>query len=232
MTKSESETKGAQPEPAEQVTSTHAVMVCPYCVRTIHYRLKPDSTVFKDAPMSGAEPVSASTPEPVAWRRFDSYWRYGTWSGNVDYSDDGGNAYEFLYLAAQPEPVSARPASDLSDALRRHVAEVSWPPSDLLLRVADALQARPASEPTGWKLVPIQPTAEMIEAAANTPGIKAIDASSSIMQLRGNPLNPKDFETGSPLQQSWRAMLAAAPDQAAKTGEIGEFLMTPHFGRF
>jgi hypothetical protein len=57
----------------------------------------------------------------------------------------------------------------------------------------------------------------MIQAAANTPGIKAIDASSSIMQLRGNPLNPKHFETGSPLQQAWRAMLATAP-RAALTG--------------
>jgi hypothetical protein len=67
----------------------------------------------------------------------------------------------------------------------------------------------------GWKLVPVEPTPEMIRAAASTPGMKAIDDSSAIMQLRGYPLDKKHFEAGSPLQQAWRAMLAAAPSSPA-----------------
>lgn len=72
----------------------------------------------------------------------------------------------------------------------------------------------------GWRLVPVEPTAEMITAAAATPGIRAIDAASSSHQLRGNPLPAEAFATGSPIQQAYRAMLNAAPQQPLAGGEV------------
>ena len=53
--------------------------------------------------------------------------------------------------------------------------------------------------------------------AGNTPGMKAIDASSQTMQLRGYPLDPKAFASGSPLTQAYRAMLAASPQASDET---------------
>lgn len=71
----------------------------------------------------------------------------------------------------------------------------------------------------GWQLVPIEPTAEMIEAAGNTPGMQAIDSASATHQLRGNPLPAAAFADGSPLHQAYRAMLAAAPSAPNQPGE-------------
>ena len=66
-------------------------------------------------------------------------------------------------------------------------------------------------EMPGWKFVPLEPTEEMLRAAAQTPGIRAIDDASRMHQLRGNPINKAAVSDGSPLLQAWRAMLAAAP---------------------
>jgi hypothetical protein len=75
----------------------------------------------------------------------------------------------------------------------------------------------------GWKLVPIEPTQAMLSAAANTPGIRFLDETSSLAQLR----RPDDYAgryvgEGSPLQQAWGAMLAASPVSLTKGAAGGE----------
>ncbi len=52
-----------------------------------------------------------------------------------------------------------------------------------------------------------EPSEEMIEAMAETPGMKAISAAATIHQLRGYPIDPAAMESGSPLAQAWRAGL-------------------------
>lgn len=73
------------------------------------------------------------------------------------------------------------------------------------------------SAPAGWKLVPIEPTAEMVEAAGKTPGMRAIDSASATHQLRGYPLPVEAFADGSALHQAYRAMLSAAPSSQKAT---------------
>jgi Lar family restriction alleviation protein len=88
-----------------------------------------------------------------------------------------------------------------------------------------AWNRRAPAVPNGWKLVPVEPTDAMLKAAAQTPGIKFLDETSSITQLR----RPSDYEgvfvgEGSPLQQAWRAMLSASPPppEAASQPAQGE----------
>jgi hypothetical protein len=79
-----------------------------------------------------------------------------------------------------------------------------------ILRAAVSREAQPVAPP-GWQLVPIGPTTEMLDAAANTEGIKACNAvlATHFARLRDNvPLWP---DGNPPLQQAWAAMLAAAP---------------------
>ena len=85
------------------------------------------------------------------------------------------------------------------------------------------LYAHPAAAPqvpAGWQMVPIEPTPEMTHAAAMTPGMRAIDNSSAIMQLRGYPLDKAAFLDGSPLEQAWSAMLSAAPKEPTHSAGV------------
>jgi hypothetical protein len=93
---------------------------------------------------------------------------------------------------------------------------------DFGVSVAAAWNRRAPAVPPNWKLVPVEPTDAMLKAAAQTPGIKFLDETSSITQLR----RPSDYEgvfvgEGSPLQQAWGAMLAASPVSLTK-GAAGE----------
>lgn len=80
-----------------------------------------------------------------------------------------------------------------------------------------ALAAPPAVlvEPAGWKLVPIKATEAIFKAAQDTPGIKRVDGILALQQARGYPLNGWG-EDGTPLEQAWAAMLAAAPSGVTK----------------
>ncbi len=55
-----------------------------------------------------------------------------------------------------------------------------------------------------------EPTPEMIEAMANTSGMKAVSTQVSIQAARGYPLDPNAMTNGSPLEQAWRAGIDAA----------------------
>jgi len=82
---------------------------------------------------------------------------------------------------------------------------------DRIIDSIDALLAltQPAvseEAPEGFWLAPMMLDVTMLRAAAETPGMKAIDSSSATMQLRGYPLDPKAFEGGAPLAQAWIAM--------------------------
>jgi len=61
-----------------------------------------------------------------------------------------------------------------------------------------------------------EPTDEMIDAAAETPGMKACSATMVLHQCRGYSLDPEAFKAGSPLHQAWRAMIDAAHDSPDK----------------
>ena len=65
--------------------------------------------------------------------------------------------------------------------------------------------------PEDWRLVPIKPTPEMMEAAGATPGMKAVDNLAVTHFARTGHDSLAGKGEGSPLQQAWRAMLGAAP---------------------
>lgn len=52
------------------------------------------------------------------------------------------------------------------------------------------------------------PSEGMVEAAAETPGMKVANDAMMLQQGRGYPIDPAAFADGSPLQQAWKAMLA------------------------
>ena len=65
-----------------------------------------------------------------------------------------------------------------------------------------------ALEAGGWRVVPAEPTEEMIKKAVDTEGMKAVATCIMLSFIHNCPL-PK-FET-SPLHQAYKAMLDAAP---------------------
>jgi hypothetical protein len=73
-----------------------------------------------------------------------------------------------------------------------------------------AERASPQAVPAGLKLVPIDPTPTMWNAAVNTPGIKSVN---DLIASRAPRHNLWD-NANPPLMQAWRAMLAAAPQAA------------------
>lgn len=61
-----------------------------------------------------------------------------------------------------------------------------------------------------------EPDEAMIEAAANTPGMKAVNDMVMMQAARGYPLPPEAVVDGkSPLEQAWAAMLDAAPQDTS-----------------
>lgn len=80
-----------------------------------------------------------------------------------------------------------------------------------------------AAVPQGWKLVPVEPTEAMLDAAANTAGMGAVQAAAVAHQLRTSPLPEKYFASGTALQQAYRAMLSASPAAPVPvSAEVGE----------
>lgn len=78
--------------------------------------------------------------------------------------------------------------------------------------VLAALRWRPEVR-DGWKLVPIEPTSDMIDAGGNTPKMQVLDGYCSDAQLRGcftedRLAGPK---SDCAIAQCWKAMLAASP---------------------
>lgn len=65
--------------------------------------------------------------------------------------------------------------------------------------------------------VPREATAEMIEAGANTPGMKAASSAMQLHQARGYGFAEGAFDDGSPLAQAWRAMYDVALDAAPQS---------------
>jgi hypothetical protein len=63
--------------------------------------------------------------------------------------------------------------------------------------------------PAGFWLAPLELSEAMSNAAAETPGIKALDAFAVLHQIRGYALPANALEDGSPLQQAYRAMRQA-----------------------
>jgi hypothetical protein len=70
-----------------------------------------------------------------------------------------------------------------------------------------------------------EPTDEMIDAAAATPGMKACSDTMIMHQARGYGFDADAFKTGSPLHQAWRAMIDAA--QAIEAGTAGTTQIGP-----
>lgn len=70
----------------------------------------------------------------------------------------------------------------------------------------------------GWKLVPVDPTEEMIRAGATTPQMKTVDSAITIAAVHGCKLTPSTPLT-SPLAEAYRAMLSTAPASPRAEGE-------------
>jgi len=88
---------------------------------------------------------------------------------------------------------------------------------DLMDRVQQAVLAEVAGK---WKLVPVEPTQEMCQAAVETPGMVAFSGDAQMTRMRQHQehwATPYPGE-GTVLEQVWRAMLAAAPSLP----EVGE----------
>lgn len=66
--------------------------------------------------------------------------------------------------------------------------------------------------PEGWKLVPVEMTPAMIQAAMTTPGMKEVNDTIVTQTLRGYPLGYRDREEAPPLQQAWKAAVENAPE--------------------
>ena len=57
----------------------------------------------------------------------------------------------------------------------------------------------------------LNPSEEMIEAAGETPGMKAVNNAMALYQIRGFTFSPDAFPDGkSPLHQAWEAMIRKA----------------------
>lgn len=134
--------------------------------------------------------LDAGEPQPVAWALF-GYIEGEGWVAQ----------HPVRFTEAQCESDKSMYATDALLAIRPLYASP----------VAAAPQGDAITVPQGWKLVPLEPTPEMTAAAAATPGIQAIDGASQVHQARGYPLPASAFLDGSPLEQAWRAMLAASP---------------------
>lgn len=67
----------------------------------------------------------------------------------------------------------------------------------------------------GWKLVPLEPTPEMIAAASATPGMQAVNGVLALYQARSGMLGDWPGE-GSPIEQAYSAMLSSLPSAAAR----------------
>ena len=68
--------------------------------------------------------------------------------------------------------------------------------------------------PEGWKLVPIEPTDEMIDAFCNTPKMKVIDGMIATAQIRGGYADARlscETKQDSAVGEGLKAALAAAP---------------------
>lgn len=74
-----------------------------------------------------------------------------------------------------------------------------------------ALYASPQGVPEGMALVPMEPTPEMLGAAQDTPGMKAVNGFiAEGLNRYGRSRSPYTWPGGdSPLAQAWRAMLSA-----------------------
>lgn len=89
------------------------------------------------------------------------------------------------------------------------VGEMSAEEQRTVRAVLNALKARTA----GWKLVPVEPTTEMREAAANLEGYKTVDSVLVYHQCRmpDAALPGLDESGGSLIARGYKAMIAAAP---------------------
>ena len=76
------------------------------------------------------------------------------------------------------------------------------------------------SVPAGWKLVPLIPTKEMIEASCKGPGMTMINNMLSAYQIRAGLIDEKAIkfrDDGKPaIQEAYEAMLAVAPEPKEK----------------
>ena len=98
---------------------------------------------------------------------------------------------------------------------RKHGGEPEFTSGDLV-ELANAVGAAPIAAPApltpvGWKLVSIEPTQAMLDAAAATPGIEAVNGILATHFARQRDNVPIWPDGNPPLLQAWRAMLAASP---------------------
>lgn len=115
--------------------------------------------------------------------------------------------YEILGLAVRTEP------GDTGG--RSQTIVLTGDIMDVLARAAIAAHTR-ALEGVGWRLVPAEPTEEMLNASA--PAFAEINDRLALVELRGaGPISWPDGEP--PLVHAWRAMIAAAPPQRDDAGE-------------
>lgn len=84
------------------------------------------------------------------------------------------------------------------------------PPYRWQCEIPAATAAIEASRVEGMVLVPREPTEEMLEAAAATPGMKAASDAMVLHQARGYGFDAGSFVDGSPLEQAYRAMIRKA----------------------
>lgn len=81
--------------------------------------------------------------------------------------------------------------------------------------LTDVLRSeRAVAVPAGWKLVPVEPTQEMLDACV--PDFEIVDAMLTIAAIHGASLKWKDDKP--PTYHGYKSMLAAAP-QAPDVGE-------------
>lgn len=69
-----------------------------------------------------------------------------------------------------------------------------------------------AAEQAGWKLVPVEPTEEMLKAASETKAMQAVDSCLAIAAIHGCGLHRPDSSADAPLAHAYRAMIAASPE--------------------
>ena len=82
-----------------------------------------------------------------------------------------------------------------------------------IYRARTALAEQPAAPP-GHVVVPVEPTEAMVLAGAMTEGMKAVDALSTLSQIRmSRDQRPNGWPgVDAPLVQAYRAMIAARPE--------------------
>ena len=109
----------------------------------------------------------------------------------------------------------------VSTSASGHTARFDVEPGQYLNRWVQAKwvawQARASligQPPEGWKLVPIEPTDEMIDAFCNTPKMKVIDGMIATAQIRGGYADARlscETKQDSAVGEGLKAALAAAP---------------------